>query len=298
MGYIELKLEKNKPPVTMTLPQKVIAINGTIFQLGTSTWKGGNGVVFDATRYTPKNVLAGTCAVKFLRQLDAARVDRFRNEVRILDEVGGQKNIAEFFGQGDLEFADKKGHTTPVPWMGMSMGGNNFREVIHKLGVIQGNEFCDVALEMAGAISHLHDAGFIHRDIKPENFVRKAHGKGAMMIDFGIAKRVGENVAGRPLDKFTQITEFVGPANFSSPELLAYARDKTRLVDHRSDMFQFGKLLWFVATGDVSAGIPSKRRDPFGGALHSLVLDLLQDEPDERLDDMGKVVTHLQGLRR
>jgi eukaryotic-like serine/threonine-protein kinase len=103
-----------------------------------------------------------------------------------------------------------------------------------------------------------------------------------MMIDFGIAKRTGEDVSGRPMDTFTKVAEFVGPVFFSSPELIEYAKDKSFQVDHRSDIFQLGKVVWYLATGKVSAGIPSKRECPAGGRLREIVIDAIDDDPDQR----------------
>jgi len=103
-----------------------------------------------------------------------------------------------------------------------------------------------------------------------------------LMIDFGIAKRVNEDVSARPMDEFTRQGEFVGPVFFSSPELIAYAEDHSYPVDHRSDIFQLGKVIWYLTTGAISAGVPSRRQCPFGGRLHGLVLNLLADSPDDR----------------
>jgi serine/threonine protein kinase len=158
-----------------------------------------------------------------------------------------------------------------------------------------GNDFKVAANDMVEAVLHIHSKGVIHRDVKPENFVvSQQHAGRVFMIDFGIAKYIGEDVAQRPLDNLTKQKEFVGPQAFCSPELLRYARDKAVLVDARSDLFQLGKVLWFMATGMVSAGIPSKRLDPFKGSLHALVSALLSDDPDDRVvGDLKVAVANL-----
>ena len=110
-----------------------------------------------------------------------------------------------------------------------------------------------------------------------------------MMIDFGISKRQGEDVSGRPMDTFTRVTEFVGPVFFSSPELIEYSKDKSYPVDYRSDIFQLGKVFWYLATGKVSAGIPSKKECPADGKLRDLVLHMIDDDPDERPQSVAQV---------
>jgi serine/threonine protein kinase len=114
-----------------------------------------------------------------------------------------------------------------------------------------------------------------------------------MMIDFGIAKQNGQDVSARPLDNFTKAMEFVGPQFFASPELIAYARDKSHPVDGRSDLFQLGKVLWFLATGVVLAGVPTRRQDPYGGQLYQLVLALLAEDPDDRPQSVAEVSAEL-----
>lgn len=84
------------------------------------------------------------------------------------------------------------------------------------------------------------------------------------------------------MDALTRNNEFVGPLFFSSPELIAYANDKSYPVDHRSDLFQMGKVLWYIATSQISAGIPPARKCPLGGAFYGIVTNLLSDDPNDR----------------
>jgi serine/threonine protein kinase len=140
-----------------------------------------------------------------------------------------------------------------------------------------------VGLQLCDALAHVHERHIIHRDLKPANIVWGDYQKKAVfLIDFGIAKRVHDDVSGRPLDNFTAHDEFVGPQNWCSPELLQYARDKRTKVSPRSDVFQIGKILWFLATNRIGAGIPDRKRDPTGGRLHGLVCSLLTEDPDDR----------------
>ena len=91
------------------------------------------------------------------------------------------------------------------------------------------------------------------------------------------------------MDTFTRVTEFVGPVFFSSPELIEYAKDKSYPVDYRSDIFQLGKVLWYLGTGKVSAGVPSRRECPANGKLRELVLAMIDDDPEYRPQKLSEV---------
>lgn len=51
-------------------------------------------------------------------------------------------------------------------------------------------------------------------------------------------------------------SESEGSVFFSSPELIEYATDKTYPVDYRSDIFQLGKVLWYLDTGRFRLSFP------------------------------------------
>lgn len=267
------------------------------FELKSHAGGGGNSAVFvadcyDAGRFTRR------CAVKILKQLEPSRVDRFRNEVRILKALNHER-IAAYYSEGELSLPHEHhgpGGTT-MPWVAMDLGGDNLRRTLDESGPLAGIRFVTAATDMCDALEYLHSKSIIHRDVKPENFVFATRSSDRVtMIDFGIAKYLGEDVAARPFDSFTRLTEFVGPQAFSSPELLAYARDKNHSVDFRSDLFQLGKVMWFLATGVISAGIPSRKADTFGGGLHELVSELLADDPGDRPQKLAAVKARLADL--
>lgn len=288
MSYIEL-YEKGRKPGKFNLPDSVTGVDGGVFRLGKSRTGGGNGIVFEAQCVRSVRGATGLCAVKFLRQQDDVRFDRFQNEVRIMRMLD-HPSVARFFDSGQIDFPG--GYR--VPWIAMELGEANLRQHVHDTGPIRGKLLLSVGVQICDALEHVHSKGLIHRDIKPDNFVLR--GKDVRMIDFGIAKLSGEDVSGRPMDEFTANMEFVGPVFYASPELIAYARDKKHLVDHRSDLFQVGKVLWFLATGQISAGIPSTRQCPFEGKFHKLIISLLNDDPNDRPDKPSSVRTSLLAI--
>lgn len=295
MAYIDL-LDGFRNLGRASVPAQLTGAAGQQFDVKTAAYPGGNGVVFNALRRTASGGVDRTCAIKMLRRQDAARIDRFRNEARVLKESGRHPRIVPYHDHGETTLQTGAA-TYTVPWIAMDLAGTNIRAQVTGVGPLAPAVAVKVAGQLCSALGHLHAKGFIHRDVKPANVVWQDQPDGdALLIDLGIAKRVGEDVSGRPLDNFTRQGEFVGPVFFSSPEQIAYAEDATHPVDHRSDLFQLGKVLWFMATGKISAGIPARADCPMGGKVRALVMDLIADCPDDRPSDAKTVGARLSEL--
>jgi serine/threonine-protein kinase len=253
---------------------------------------GGNGVVFNSQVLNADHKIPQECAVKFLRRLDRTRLDRFTNEIRIISGLSHER-IAAYFDHGEVEVAPE----VVVNWVAMELGGSNFQDHVRSHGPIDFGKLVWIGSEMCDALDYLHAQNIIHRDIKPANFVWDINdNRHVKMIDLGIAKYIGEDVSARPLDEFTQHLEFVGPAFYSSPELIAYANNKAHPVTIQSDLFQLGRVLWFLGTGKISAGVPSKKDCPAGGKFRELIINLVDDDPESRIASAAEVAKLLQDI--
>ncbi|HEY7544126.1 MAG TPA: protein kinase, partial [Blastocatellia bacterium] len=130
-------------------------------------------------------------------------------------------------------------------------------------------EVLDVAEQVASALSAAHEAGIIHRDIKPENIMRRRDGI-VKVLDFGLAKIIDQKAddaeaTGRVMVK-TASGAVMGTVPYMSPEQ-SLGRD----LDHRSDIFSLGVVLYEMATG----------RSPFSGSIASETLDrILHAQPE------------------
>lgn len=292
--YIDI-YNGNRPLGRFNLPQFVEGENGHVFLIGQAFKGGGNGVVFQSyLRNIDGTIMQHEVyAIKVSKQQEPSRMDRFRNEVRIISQLK-HESIASYYDNGEIEVVLADGAPAIIPWVAMEIGNDNLQMHVQRHGHLALAMLIQVSSQMCAALQYFHSLGFIHRDIKPANFVWAKEFGCIKMIDFGIAKKLDEDVSGRPLDNFTKQQEFVGPVFFSSPELIAYAQDKAFTVDHRSDLFQLGKVIWYLATGKVSAGIPSKKDCPF---IHDLVMNLLCDDPDDRIQTAQEVNNVLQAIK-
>jgi len=94
----------------------------------------------------------------------------------------------------------------------------------------------DIAAQVADALEFAHQRGVVHRDIKPGN-IMVLHGNHAKIMDFGIARMRVSSVE-------TQVGLVLGSPKYMSPEQVAGRR-----VDHRSDIFSLGVVLFEILAG-------------------------------------------------
>ena len=192
--------------------------------------RGGMGVVYLAedTR------LGRKVAVKILPKefsTDSARKDRLRLEARAAAALS-HPAIATVFSIEELE-----GRLCLVSEY---VRGDTLRaELGH--GPFSLELLIDTGVQVARGLAAAHAAGVIHRDLKPDNIIRGIQGD-VKILDFGIA-RLDAPGAASP-QRLTAVGQAIGTPGYMSPEQLDGAD-----VDHRTDVFALGVLLYELAAG-------------------------------------------------
>ncbi len=163
-----------------------------------------------------------------------------------------------------------------------------------------------IARQIAGALQEAHEQGIVHRDVKPENIlVDQVDGDDfARVLDFGVArsKKVDEVL--------TASGVMVGTPEYGSPE-----QAKSLPVDHRSDIYSLGVVLFTMLAGalpysggskvtimmaHVRAPIPSLRERGVmvGEGLDGLIRRMMAKKPEQRPQSMTEVREALEQLQR
>ncbi|MDQ0908547.1 vacuolar-type H+-ATPase subunit H [Streptomyces canus] len=154
------------------------------------------------------------------------------------------------------------------------------------------------AAQITLALEAAHGHGVVHRDIKPANALLTPDGT-VKVLDFGVAKFMGETIGAREL---TVTGEPLGSPMYMSPEQALGDRE----VDHRSDLYSLGCLLYHAVTStppftsatpwavlrmqiDDAPVAPVERAGGIPDRLNHLILRLLAKRPEERPPDAATV---------
>src|SRR5688500_8906927 len=273
---------------------------------------GGMGEVYLAS----DTRLGRSVALKFLPAdvaSDKERMRRFTQEAKAAAALN-HPNIAHIYEVGEtgnthfiaMEYVD-----------GVTLG-----ETIHRERTPLG-KLLRYLTHVAEGLAKAHAAGIVHRDLKPDN-IMIARDDYAKILDFGLAKLVepqrGSGAEGHGSDETaTAILSqhstpgvIMGSAGYMSPE---QAQGKVRELDHRSDIFSFGCILFEAATGQRAfAGqdpldslhkivhAPTPQIKNFNSSapdeLQRIVRRCLAKEPDKRYQSIKEVAIELDELRQ
>jgi serine/threonine protein kinase len=178
-------------------------------------------------------------------------------------------------------------------------------------GALGARKAVELAMQVAEGLAAAHEKGIVHRDLKPENIFVTSDGR-AKLLDFGLAKRTGSvSVPGLAMETATQHTGLgtvLGTAGYMSPEQV---RGET--VDHRSDIFSFGAVLYEMLTGRRAFGRETAAESmtailkedppeiaPSGAvpspALQRIVHHCLEKKPGERFQSARDIAFAVQAL--
>ena len=259
--------------------------------------EGGMGLVYKAVHVALKKPLA----IKVLRpevSKNEQIVARFRQEAQSASAIGNQ-HIIDISDFGELQ----DGSTYFVMEF---LTGRSLTKAVEE-GRFSPQRVIHVAKQLCRALGAAHEIGVVHRDMKPDNvqlIERGADKDFVKVLDFGIAK------VGGGTSKLTQAGQVFGTPHYMSPEQCAGTT-----VDHRTDIYAVGVMLYEMATSQVpfdadnlmgiltkhlyEKPIPPHELPPpvdVPPALEAVIMKCLEKKAEVRYQNMGELLADLEAL--
>jgi tRNA A-37 threonylcarbamoyl transferase component Bud32 len=246
------------------------------YVLGEKLGEGGNAAVYRAT----EKQTGRTVAVKLIHKrliTDPRFFGRFAREVRATTTLV-HEHICRVFASGE---------TDGELWLAMELiDGGSLNDLLHTRGAVPPQVAVLLIDALLAALDVAHAHRILHRDIKPHNIMITRDGV-LKLVDFGIARGEGDA-------KVTETGFLVGTPAYMSPEQVT-GRD----IDHRSDLYAAGVVLYELLTGEnprtryapstamlkiATEPLPalSDLDDTTLPSLDSVTASLLQRDPDRR----------------
>jgi Tol biopolymer transport system component len=242
------------------------------FRITAELGSGAMGVVYRAEDST----LGRDVALKVLPEdlaTDPERLERFKREAQAIAALN-HPNIVTIHS---VEEADG------IHLLIMELVEGTTLDELLPPGGFELDRLFPLAIQIADALAAAHEKGIVHRDLKPANVMVTDDGR-VKVLDFGLAKLSESEHGDEETQLMTQAGMVLGTVPYMSPEGV-----QGRPVDHRSDIFSFGILLYEMATG----------QRPFQGDNPASVISaVLKEQPPSVTQVRANLPNHLGRIVR
>ena len=262
--------------------------------------QGSAGTVYKAVQ----ELIGREVAIKVLHDYlvsDQEFIKRFTQEAKASSRLS-HPNIITIYDFGVIPQGGR-------PYIAMDLlKGTPLSDLLMERNHLSIEEAIPIFKQVCGALAEAHRQGVVHRDIKPENIVlveRSGQKLFPIVVDFGIARLVQEE---SDVARITRTGTVCGSPTYMSPEQCTSSK-----VDHRSDLYSLGVVIYETLTGEVPflsdelvkvmamhLSDPPKplnqvREDlRFPAALEEVVYKTLAKNPDQRYQTMEELSEALE----
>lgn len=174
--------------------------------------------------------------------------------------------------------------------------GITLKNYIERKGQLTVKEATSIAIQVSAGLEVAHNNQIVHRDIKPQNIIISREGK-VKVTDFGIAKATTSQ---------TTTSTAMGSVHYASPE-----QARGGYVDHRSDIYSLGVVLYEMVTGrvpfdgDTAVAVavkhlqeklvpPTAFNPEISFSLEQIIKKCMEKSPDRRYQDIGDLMADLK----
>jgi TolB-like protein/Flp pilus assembly protein TadD len=257
------------------------------YQIIEEIGKGGMGKVY---KVLDKEINTNV-ALKLIKPeiaADEKTIERFRNELKTARDIT-HKNVCRMY---DLNKEEGSYYITMeyVP-------GEDLRKLTRKVGQLSAGKSISIVKQICEGLSEAHRLGVVHRDLKPQNIMVDEEGN-ARIMDFGIARSL----------KAKGITDkgiIIGTPEYMSPEQV-----EGKGIDHRSDIYSLGIILYEMVAGrvpfegDTPLSIAMKHKNEMPKEpiefnaqipedLNQLILKCLEKDKNNRFQNSNELLSEL-----
>jgi len=203
---------------------------GPRYKIESLLGEGGMGKVYKAQ----DGELRRTVALKLVRPelaSDPSSMDRLKQEILLASKVS-HKNILRIHDLGDVG---------GLKFISMAyVDGRDLHQIIAAEGKLPIRRAVRITRQLCLALEAAHAEGVIHRDLKPQNVLVDLEDQ-VFVSDFGLAKSLEVHAS-----MMTSTGEVNGTPRYMSPEQV-----EAGAVDHRSDLYSLGLILYEMVTADL-----------------------------------------------
>ena len=263
---------------------------GSRYRIEALLGEGGMGAVYKAQ----DSELGRTVALKLVRPELASSahiMQRFKQELLLASRIS-HKNILRIHDLGDVE-------GTKFITMAF-VEGPDLANLIEQTGGLPFDRALKFSKQLCSALEAAHHEGVVHRDLKPQNIlIDKADN--LYVSDFGLAKSLEPEAT-----MMTRVGQVLGTPRYMSPEQV-----EAKEVDHRSDLYSLGLIMYEMFTSDVpfrgestlqlmykhvneAPSDPRTKRPGLPPYIANVVLKCLMKDPAQRYQSAREILTDLE----
>ena len=257
------------------------------YQIIQELGRGGMAIVYKAFQPSLRRYVALKVLPDYL-QADPEFVARFQREARAAAQLG-HPNVVTIYDVGEQGGV----HYIAMEYL---EGGALLDRLAN--GPLTPEEALQIIEQVGSALDFAHSRGLIHRDIKPANILFSADGR-PKVTDFGIA-RAGDT------SRLTRAGSLLGTPAYMSPE-----QAQGIPLDHRSDLYALGVILYEMLTGQVPfraetphavvyavihqpPPLPCQLRPGLSPVVEGVLLKALAKQPNERFQSGSEMAAALR----